>query len=207
MFNSEDVYLRVGAELMRRRGREYSPGLVDAVMGRPPRDCFETMIRWHALDDDWRTLAAESEAIFLELLAGALAPMPGLIELLDALELRGLPKAICTSSSRRLTEAVLDTFHMRPRFRFILTSEDITHGKPHPEVYLAAAQRLAVAPAEMLVLEDSGTGCLAAARAGAFVVAVPGAHSRNQDFTAASVRVESLADRRLHEILGLPGRE
>jgi len=57
----------------------------------------------------------------------------------------------------------------------------------------------------MLVLEDSRTGCLAAARAGAQVVAVPGAHSRDQDFNVASLVIDSLADPRLYQALGLIG--
>ena len=148
-------------------------------------------------------LAAESNEIFLGLLTERLATMPGLLELLAALETAGIPKAIATSSGRRLTEACLAPFQLAPRFRFVLTSEDITRGKPDPEIYLLAAQRFGVPPAEMLVLEDSQNGCRAAAAAGAFTVAVPGEHSRRQDFSVANLVIESLADRRLYEVLGL----
>jgi HAD superfamily hydrolase (TIGR01509 family) len=203
MFNTEEIYFRVGSELMRRRGCEYTTELCNAVMGRPPQDAFETMIRWHSLGEPWKDMAAESDEIFVGLLDGALAPMPGLVQLLDALEAAGLPKAICTSSSPRLALAVLTRFHMESRFQFTLTSADISHGKPDPEIYLKAAQRLGLAPGEMLVLEDSQTGCRAAARAGAFAVAVPGKHSASQDFSVASLRIESLADPRLYEALGL----
>ena len=55
----------------------------------------------------------------------------------------------------------------------------------------------------MLVLEDSQNGCRAAAAAGAFTVAVPGEHSRRQDFSVANLVIESLADRRLYEVLGI----
>ena len=58
-------------------------------------------------------------------------------------------------------------------------------------------------PAEMVVLEDSRNGCLAAAAAGAFTVAVPGEHSRQHDFSMASLVVDSLADPRLYQALGL----
>lgn len=202
MFNTEDVYLDVGHELMRRRGRLYPKELCDAIMGCPPRVCFETMIRWHGLDDTWEALSAESEDIFLDLLDAHLAPMPGLLSLLDGLEAAGLPKAICTSSSRRLVLAVLSRFQMEPRFRFILTAEDIVHGKPDPEIYLSAAKRFDIAPREMLVLEDTQTGCRAAAAAGAFVAAVPGAHSADQDFSVASIHLDTLGDPRLYQCLG-----
>jgi HAD superfamily hydrolase (TIGR01509 family) len=203
MFNTEDVYHQVGTELMRRRGCEYTRELSDAIMGRPPQACFETMIRWHGLDDRWEAMALESEGLFIGLLDGYLAPMPGLVPLLDALDAAGIPKAICTSSSLRLLEAVLSRFQMRPRFQFVLTAEDITHGKPHPEIYLKAAERLGLAPEQVLVLEDSQTGCRSAAGAGTIVVAVPNEYSRNQDLSVASLMIESLCDPRLFEILGL----
>ena len=203
MFNTEDVYWEVGKQLLARRGCQFTRELSDAMMGRPPQPSFEVMIRWHGLNDTWQQLAAESEELFVGLLDGFLAPMPGLLDLLETLESAGIPKAICTSSSRRLLTAVLSRLGMEPRFQFTLTAEDITHGKPHPEIYLRAAERFALRPQEMLVLEDSEAGCRSAGAAGAFVVAVPGAHSRNQDFGMASLVVESLADRRLYDALGI----
>lgn len=203
MFNTEEVFYLVGVELLRRRGRQYTKELCDAIMGRPPRDSFETMIRWHGLDDSWDALAEESEDLFLSLLDGRLAPMPGLLEFLDALESAGRPKAICTSSSRRLVEGILSRFAMQPRFAFTLVAEDIVQGKPHPEIYLKAAERFGIRPEEMVVLEDSQTGARAGIAAGAQVVAVPGEHSRNHDFTGVRLVAQSLADPRLYRLLGL----
>ena len=73
-------------------------------------------------------------------------PMPGLLELLEALERAGIPKAIGTSSSRELVAACLQPFGMEGRFQFILAAEDIVNGKPHPEIYLTAARRFGVPP-------------------------------------------------------------
>ena len=203
MFNTEDVYWKAGVELMRRRGRKYDKALSDAVMGRPPQYCFETFIRWHSLDDTWEDLRDESEEIFIDLLDDGVSPMPGLLKLLDALETAGIPKAICTSSSRTVLTTVLAPFEMESRFQFTLTAADITQGKPHPEIYLKAAGRFGVPPAEMLVLEDSQAGCKSAAAAGSFAVAVPGDLSQDHDFSFASLVIESLEDGRLYEALGL----
>jgi len=203
MFNTEDVYWKVGGELLRRRGCEYTKELSDAIMGRPPQVCFETMIEWHALDDTWEAMAAESAEIFIDLLGEGVDAMPGLMALLDNLERAELPKAICTSSSPRVVEAVLSRFEMQPRFAFVLTAADITQGKPHPEIYQKAAARFGIQPREMLVLEDSNTGCSAAAASGAFTVAVPAGLSSNHEFDMADLVVDSLADRRLYDALGL----
>jgi len=203
MFNSEDLYTMVGAKLMRRRGCEFTDRLKDAVMGLTPQATFETMIRWHRLDEKWEDLQAESGRIFVSLLDEHLKPLPGLIGLLEALDAAGIPKAIATSSAAELADACLARFKLHHRFRFILTAADIARSKPHPEIYLTAAERFGLPPRQVLVLEDSQHGCRAAAAAGAFTVAVPGEHSREQDFRAASLVVESLADRRLYEVLGI----
>src|SRR3990172_6107994 len=198
MFNTEDVYSAVGTELLRRRGHTFTAELKDAMMGLRPQPSFEAMIRFCNLGDTWQQLAAESSQLFIGLLNGCLAPMPGLLELLDALERAAIPKAIATSSSRELVDPCLKPFDMQRRFQFILAAENIARGKPHPEIYLTAARRFGVPPAEMMVLEDSQNGCRAAASAGAFTVAVPGEHSRQHDLSAASLVVESLADPRLY---------
>jgi len=208
MFNTEEIYSLAGTELMRRRRRDFPEGLKNAMMGLPPRPAFEQMIRWHGLSESWEELSAESDEIFLGLLPGRLAPMPGLLELLDALEAARVPKAIATSSRRRLAEACLKPFDLMRRFEFVLTSEDVSRGKPHPEIYQTAARRLKVRPEQTAVLEDSENGCRAAAAAGTLAIAVPGLHSRTHDFSGAALVVESLADPQLYAALGLatPGR-
>jgi pseudouridine 5'-phosphatase len=201
MFNTEDVYTLVGTELLRRRGYDFGSDLKDAMMGLPPQAAFQQMIAWHNLPDRWDALELESNEIFIRLLPQYIEPMPGLLKLLSALEGASMPKAIATSSCRQLALACLNSQDFLPRFRFVLTSEDIVHGKPNPEIYLKAAARLGFQPGEILVLEDSENGCRAAAAAGAFTVAVPGEHSRRQNFDMASLRIDSLADPRLYAAL------
>lgn len=203
MFNTEELYQDVGSEILRRRGYEFTPELLDRMMGRPSRVALQIMIDTHALRATVEELLAETDEIFPEILQARLAPMPGLLDLMEALERRGLPKAIATSSRRTFVETVLGQFDFQPRFAPILTSEDITEGKPHPEIYLQAAARLGIEPQQMLVLEDSHNGCRAAVAAGAIAVAVPGEHSRRHDFRGAALVAESLADRRLYALLGL----
>jgi len=203
MFNTEDVYSLAGEELLGRRGKVFTKELKNAMMGLPPRPSFEAMIDHCKLSESWEELAAESNDIYLRLLPKHIRPMPGLFELLAALDRAGMPKAVATSSARQITEVTLAQFDLARKFVFVLTAEDIQLGKPHPEVYLKAAQRLGVAPAQMAVLEDSNAGCRAASAAGAFCIAVPGPHSRDQDFSMASAIVDGLNDARLWQLLGL----
>jgi HAD superfamily hydrolase (TIGR01509 family) len=205
MFNTEELYQEVGSELLRRRGYEFTQELLDKMMGRPSHIALQMMIDTHALKATVEELLAETDEIFPEILRQRLAPMPGLVELLDALERERIPKAIATSSRRAFVERVLGTFGYQPRFAHILTSEDITHGKPDPEIYLKAAARLGLSPGEILVLEDSQNGCRAAVAAGAVTVAVPGEHSKQHDFSGAALVAETLRDRRIYQLLELPG--
>ena len=204
MFNTEELYQWVGAELLGRRGKQFDAPLLEAIMGRPPAISLQIMIDRHGLRDTVAELAAESEQIFGPVLDERLDLMPGLADLLSALEAANIPKAIATSSGPRFVTNVLGRFELQPRFEFVLTCDDVTDGKPHPEVYLAAAQRFGIEPREMLVLEDSQNGCAAAVAAGTIAVAVPGGHSLSHNFAGARLSIDSLADPRLYELIGLP---
>jgi len=207
LVNTEELYQHVGAELLRRRGRSFEPDLLDAMMGRPQPVSLRIMIDWHGLADTVEGLAAETGEIFRAILDAELRPMRGAVELLDGLESardgRGIPRGVATSSGPEFAHDVLGRVGLLDRFSFVLTCADVTHGKPHPEIYQLAARRLAVDPHRMLVLEDSQAGCRAAVAAGAVAVAVPGGHSRRHDFTGATFVAESLADPEIYALLGL----
>jgi pseudouridine 5'-phosphatase len=203
MFNTEDLYDLVGARLLARRGQRFTAELKRAMMGRPSPIALQIMIDAHQLPATVPQLEQESDEIFAEILAAQLKPMAGLPDLLGALEAAAIPKAIATSSRRSFAKTVLSYFGYEPRFAFLLTAEDVIQGKPHPEIYLTAAQRLGLVPSQVLVLEDSENGCRAAAAAGAFTVAVPSQHSHDHDFRGVALVAESLADPRIYHALGI----
>jgi HAD superfamily hydrolase (TIGR01509 family) len=202
LVNTEELYQHVGSEMLRRRGRTFDADLLDAMMGRPQKVALGIMIEWHGLDDTVETLAAETKVIFESLLDDRLRPMPGAVALVEHLVARGLPRGVATSSGPDFAHDVLGRVGLLDRFGFVLTSADVTQGKPHPEIYETAAGRLGVRPERMLVLEDSAAGCRAAVAAGAVAVAVPGGPSPRPDVTGARLVAESLADPRIHALLG-----
>ena len=204
MFNTEDIYLQVGSEVLRRRNKQFTPELVDAMMGLRPAQAIARMIEWHDLTDTVEQIEKESRDIFTPLLDTQLAPMPGLIALLDAIESADIPKAIATSSSRRFAEEVLGRFDLIDRFSFLLSAEDVHRGKPDPEIYQLAASRLGISTTAMLVLEDSQTGLTAAVASGACAVAVPGIHSARHDFSQATWIASGLSDPKIYALLSLP---
>ena len=194
MFNTEHVFYESAEVLLGRRNVAMSREAMDVMLGRRPLESFQALVDFLNLTEKPADLLAESRVVFHELLETRLQPMPGLFELLDLIEARGLPKGVATSSPRDYLENVFSRFELLPRFPVALTAESVTLGKPNPEIYLKAAQQLGVTPAEMLVLEDTQTGTRAGAAAGAFVVSVPHEHTANHDFSQASYVATGLND-------------
>jgi HAD superfamily hydrolase (TIGR01509 family) len=110
---------------------------------------------------------------FRELIETSLPLKPGALELLDALDELRLPRAIATSSSRRTVQHHLDFHGLADRFHEVVAAGDYEAGKPAPDPFLKAAERLGVAPSLCLALEDSHNGVRSAAAAGMMTVMVP----------------------------------
>ena len=194
MFNTEDLYDQVGDAILLKRGKRFTNDVKLAMMGLPGDKAFQVMIDRCELEDSIEQLQNETEALFAEMLPREIRTMPGLLELLDRLEQKGIPKGIATSSHQRFASVALSQFDLQPRFEFVLTAESVTQGKPHPEVYLLAAEKMKVHPNSILVLEDSQTGSTAAAAAGACVIAVPTEHSKACDFSHVYAVADGLDD-------------
>jgi HAD superfamily hydrolase (TIGR01509 family) len=194
MFNTEHVFYESAEVLLQRRGLAMSRGAMDAMLGRRPLESFQALIDYLGLKEGPAELLAESRLAFYDLLETKLQPMPGLFELLDLIETAGIPKGVATSSPLDYLHNVFGRFDLLKRFPIALTAESVTHGKPHPEIYLKAADQLGVRPEEMLVLEDTQTGTRAGAAAGAFVVSVPHEHTASHDFSLAKYVATGLND-------------
>ena len=203
MVNTEEVFHMTGHELLRRRGKVATQALFNQMMGRRAREAFGAMIEMMELTDTVDDLQVESGSIFDGYLVTHLRTMPGLLELLDHIEASQLPKGVATSSDREYMQRMLGHFDLLHRFPVRLTAEDVTHGKPNPEIYLKAAQRMGVQPHEMLVLEDSHNGTKAAAAAGAHIISVPHEHSSHHDFSVAKHVATSLIDPVILELIGV----
>ena len=126
-----------------------------------------------------------------------LLPCLGYLNYWGHIEENQKPKGVATSSSRHHLENILGRFDLLSRFQHTLTAEDISLGKPEPDIYLKAAKSFHVSPAEMLVLEDSEAGTRAAAAAGAVAVSIPHQHSASQNFEAAT-HIAKKSDRSIH---------
>jgi HAD superfamily hydrolase (TIGR01509 family) len=114
-------------------------------------------------------------AVMLERVGSNPPLLPGAAEAVQQLAERW-PLAVASSANRPVIEAVLRATGLDRHFNAVVSSEEVAHGKPAPDVYLAAARALDVEPAAVVAIEDSANGIRSAAAAGMTVVAFPNAH-------------------------------
>lgn len=127
--------------------------------------------------------------------------LPGIEDLLDDARAAGMRLAIASSSSSGWVEGWLERHGIRGRFGPVCARDHVERLKPEPDLFLLAADKLDVAPAACLVIEDSPNGVLAARSAGMRCVAVPNPVTRHLEMPAAELVVESLEGLSLTEIL------
>ena len=127
--------------------------------------------------------------------------LPGVLDYLDEAERRGLQLAITSSSPENWVRGHLARLGLYQRFDTIKTADDVKRTKPDPELYLATLEALAQRPEQALVFEDSPNGVQAAKAAGLFCVVVPNKLTKQLHFEGADLRLGSLAELSLGELL------
>ncbi|MEN5427730.1 HAD family phosphatase [Stenotrophomonas pennii] len=165
------------------------------MVGLGERDCLQ-LLHKH-VDDGTRvdTLLAHCHALYDARTRDGLPLRPGILELLELLKERGVPRAVATSTRQPRASRKLAASGLLDYFDAVVTSSDVQHPKPAPDIYLLAAQRLGIDPARCLALEDSPTGTRAALAAGMTVIQVPDLVHPDAGVRALGHRiVESLHD-------------
>ncbi|HEV3163551.1 MAG TPA: HAD family phosphatase [Isosphaeraceae bacterium] len=201
MFDTEALYFRVAGEMLAARGKEFTPAMMRLMIGRRAAEVTAELVAMAELEESVEDVLAETRARFYALMDTAVHPTPGLFVLLDNLGQKKLPLAVATSSRRSYAEGLLESHGLLARFAFLLTSEDVTRGKPDPEIYRLAAERFGLPTSSVLVLEDSPAGVAAGKAAGAFTIAIPHEHSPAEDLAAADLVAPRLDDPRVLAIV------
>ena len=135
---------------------------------------------------------SEMISLMHDLVRRSVDARPGAVELVDGLRELGVPLGLASNSPRFLVDDALATAGLSDAFDAIVTSDDVDRAKPAPDIYLLACERLAVAPADALALEDSASGVAAAKAAGLTCIAVP--QFAETDVSAADRIVDSLEE-------------
>lgn len=127
--------------------------------------------------------------------------LPGVVALLEAARQRGLRVGLASNSQHDWCEPHLDRLGLRDYFEFLACREDAPSPKPEPDLYKLVLNRFGLRGHEAIAFEDSHTGSLAAKRANLWVVAVPGPSTIHHDFRHVDLRVSSLADIALDDMI------
>lgn len=171
------LHYQAYAEVFRARGLHLKQADYDALVGPPAADVIGLFVVAAGGDRDafeWTELHAEKKAVFEHRLTSTALTLLPAARLLDAATGR-VPCALVSSGNRRGVGAIVAALNWTDRFAATISGDDVTHGKPHPEPYLLAAQALGVVPGRCAALEDTAAGLASARAAGmaAFDVTQP----------------------------------
>jgi beta-phosphoglucomutase len=174
MLDTEPLYKAAWQTASAELGYELDDSCYSTMVGRATEDCERALVsqfgsgfplerfrsRWPEL---WRVCVARQ----------GIATKPGLLELLTFLEAHDVPFAVATSSNADYTAYSLRQSDLEGRFQIVVTGDQVSSGKPAPDIYLEAARRLGADPGRCVALEDSDAGTLAASRAGMIALLIP----------------------------------
>jgi HAD superfamily hydrolase (TIGR01509 family) len=150
----DEVYIQV----VGRTGEDARQIFCDAFGGCFPYD--DVRVRWREYTDH-------------HIAACGVPCKAGLLELLELMETYGIPKAVATSTRRQRALRLLEKSNLLSRFDAIVAGDEVSRGKPDPEIFLIAAMKLNVPPHQCIAFEDSAAGILAAHAAGMIPILVP----------------------------------
>jgi beta-phosphoglucomutase family hydrolase len=150
-----------------------------------------------------RELADRKEELFREAINGRIVPLPGAVDLVRRLRAKSVKQAVVSSAPRQNVETILEALALAAAFDALVTEQDVQRGKPDPQGYLLAAERLDVPPAKCIVIEDAPAGVEAAKRAGMRCIGLAAAR-RPEDLAASDLVVATLEDDAVYSFLGIP---
>ena len=172
LVDTEPYWIECEFALAEKYGGTWSREHGLAVVGRDLIDSATYMREHMGIDRTPRQIVEELLVGVVGLIEQGVPWQPGARELLAALRANDVPCALVTMSWRRFVEPVVRALPA-DSFDFLVCGDEVSHGKPHPEPYLRAAELLGVTPGETLAIEDSQTGAASAEAAGCQLLVVP----------------------------------
>lgn len=193
LIDSAEAHLESWRRLARQLGLELTRERFLETFGRQNRDVIPMLFGEGRSEEVVTELSETKERIYRDLVRGRLAPLPGAIELVHASAKAGLKLAVGSSGHPDNIELALVELGIRPLFEGAISGHDVTRGKPDPQVFRMAGDRLGVQPQRCAVIEDAPAGIDAALAAGMVAVAVTTSHPATQ-LRKAQLIVDSLEE-------------
>lgn len=192
MVNTEPLARQAWDQVLGRYGQRLDDATYARMVGRRTAESAQLVVEAFDLPLTAAELEAEKTRIWETIWRQGVPAMPGLEQLHQVLERTGIPWAVATSSPRIYAKHILQYLGMDAGCRALAAGDEVVHGKPAPDIYLLAAERLGIAADKCLALEDSVPGGRAAQAAGMTLVAVPAFPATAADFPFAEYIFPSL---------------
>ncbi len=173
LVDSNPFHVQKWVTLLNERRIAYDPNeLPRQVLGHRNDTAFRYFFGSQLGDEEISRLSEELEERFRKVFRPHARPLPGLETLLAACHAAGLPMAVASSAITKNVEFVVEVLGFGKYFRHLVTGDEVTHSKPHPEIYLKAAAKLEAKASSCIAFEDSFVGVESAKRAGMRCVAI-----------------------------------
>src|SRR5829696_2132695 len=184
LVDSEPLAARAMDEFLTGYGLQRRDEVLSQLLGRRLPEAIAIVRDAYALQHPLEALIEQYGEMRLAALRGAVRLMPGAVEAIEFGRAAGMAIALATSGMRTHAAVSLAETGLRGMFDAEVTGDEVAHGKPAPDLFLLAAERIGVDPSQCVVFEDAPNGVLAANAAGMRVAAVPAA-SRTTAFPVA----------------------
>jgi beta-phosphoglucomutase len=191
ILDSRDLHWEAWRVFAEQQGRPMTHDFFDRTFGLRNEVVLRRHFGAELADAEIERMNVAKEAVYHDLArSGALKALPGVYEWLRWAKANGWRQALATMAPQINIGLALEALDLRSTFDAIVSGEEVRHGKPDPEVFLLAAERVGVPPARCVVIEDSPLGVEAAHRAGMCCIGVGLLHQSLQ----ADVTLPTLAD-------------
>jgi beta-phosphoglucomutase len=160
----------------RERGVALTYEQFHETFGQPNHQIIPRLFGPGLSDEEVRRIDEQKEAAFRDIFRHEVEPLPGVVELIGALQRAGWLLAVGSSAPPENIELVLEALGVAESFSAVVCAKDVQRGKPAPDVFLKAAEALGVQPARCLVIEDAPAGIQAAHAAGMACLALTSSH-------------------------------
>jgi beta-phosphoglucomutase len=203
LINNNPYHILAWQEFYKNLGRELTLEHYKTNMnGKINREIFEDIFSRHLTTEELTDYIDQKESLYRKLYEPHIAPIAGLMDLLQSISDQKIPMAVATSGLPVNVQFAFDRLSMRHYFEVVVDSTYITKGKPHPEIYLKAAELVKADPTKCLAFEDAIAGINSAKAAGMKVVGIATTHSR-EDLAHADLIINDYRDITLPQIESL----
>ncbi len=173
LLDSEPLYLKADLSVVAAHSGFMTEQEHDRYIGVGNKAFMASIREIYGIEKSVEDLIEFQEKIYMEMAREEIAAFPEMVKFAQWAKEQGLKIAIASGSSNRVIEELTEIAGVKDLFEHRISSEEVDHGKPAPDVLLETARRLGVAPEECLVIEDSPFGVEASRRAGMTCIAVP----------------------------------